>query len=159
MKKTIFEWLTDYNRYHKNHTNKIIHWICIPLIIFSLFGILKQIPTIYTFDSLHLDVDILLIFIICVSLFYIRLSKTLAIGMLITSMATRICIYQLSEISYINNYEIHFYILIFIFAWIGQFLGHKIEGKKPAFFKDLQFLLIGPLWQLSFIYDKLKIKI
>ncbi len=108
---------------------------------------------------MHLDVDILLIFIICVSLFYIRLSKTLAIGMLITSMATRICIYQLSEISYINNYEIHFYILIFIFAWIGQFLGHKIEGKKPAFFKDLQFLLIGPLWQLSFIYDKLKIKI
>ena len=99
MKKTIFEWLTDYNRYHKNHTNKIIHWICIPLIIFSLFGILKQIPPIYTFDSLHLDVDVLLIFIICVSLFYIRLSKNLAIGMVITSMATRIFIYQLSEIS------------------------------------------------------------
>ena len=51
------------------------------------------------------------------------------------------------------------YLSIFVIAWIGQFLGHKIEGKKPAFFKDLQFLLIGPLWLLSFIYNKLNIKI
>ena len=51
------------------------------------------------------------------------------------------------------------YISIFTIAWTGQFLGHKIEGKKPAFFKDLQFLLIGPLWLLSFIYNKLNIKI
>lgn len=35
---------------------------------------------------------------------------------------------------------------IFILAWIGQFIGHKIEGKRPSFFKDIQFLLIGPLW-------------
>ena len=45
--------------------------------------------------------------------------------------------------------------LIFIFAWIGQFIGHKIEGQKPSFFEDIQFLLIGPAWLLSFIYKKL----
>ena len=49
-------------------------------------------------------------------------------------------------------------IIIFVFAWIGQFIGHKIEGKKPSFFKDIQFLLIGPLWLLSFVYKKLGIK-
>ena len=49
-------------------------------------------------------------------------------------------------------------LMIFIVAWIGQFIGHKIEGKKPSFFQDLQFLLIGPAWLLSFIYDKLGIK-
>ena len=48
---------------------------------------------------------------------------------------------------------------IFIISWIGQFIGHKIEGKKPAFVKDLQFLLIGPLWLLSYIYEKLDIKL
>ena len=48
---------------------------------------------------------------------------------------------------------------IFIVAWIGQFIGHKIEGKKPSFFEDLQFLLIGPAWLLSFIYNKLGIKL
>lgn len=35
---------------------------------------------------------------------------------------------------------------LFILAWIGQFYGHHVEGKKPSFFQDLQFLLIGPLW-------------
>ena len=45
--------------------------------------------------------------------------------------------------------------LIFIFACIGQFIGHKIEGQKPSFFEDIQFLLIGPAWLLSFIYKKL----
>lgn len=34
----------------------------------------------------------------------------------------------------------------FVVAWIGQFYGHKIEGKKPSFFEDLQYLLIGPVW-------------
>jgi uncharacterized membrane protein YGL010W len=40
---------------------------------------------------------------------------------------------------------------------VGQFIGHKIEGKKPSFFKDILFLLIGPLWLLSFIYKKVGI--
>ena len=50
------------------------------------------------------------------------------------------------------------YIGIFVLAWIGQFAGHKIEGEKPSFFEDLQFLLIGPAWLLSFIYNKIGIK-
>ena len=41
---------------------------------------------------------------------------------------------------------------LFVLAWIGQFIGHKVEGKKPSFFKDLQFLLIGPAWLMSFVY-------
>ena len=49
------------------------------------------------------------------------------------------------------------YIAIFVGAWIGQFIGHKIEDK-PSFFEDLQFLLIGPAWLLSFIYKKIGIK-
>jgi uncharacterized membrane protein YGL010W len=45
-------------------------------------------------------------------------------------------------------------VIIFVVAWIFQFIGHKIEGKKPSFFKDLQFLLIGPIWLLHFIFKK-----
>jgi uncharacterized membrane protein YGL010W len=46
---------------------------------------------------------------------------------------------------------------IFILAWLGQFYGHYLEGKKPSFLKDIQFLLIGPAWLLSFIFKKLGI--
>jgi uncharacterized membrane protein YGL010W len=48
-------------------------------------------------------------------------------------------------------------IVIFIVAWIGQFYGHKIEGKKPSFLKDVQFLLIGPAWLMHFVYKRLGI--
>jgi uncharacterized membrane protein YGL010W len=47
---------------------------------------------------------------------------------------------------------------IFIISWIGQFIGHKIEGKKPSFLDDIKFLLIGPIWLLHFILKKAKIK-
>jgi uncharacterized membrane protein YGL010W len=46
---------------------------------------------------------------------------------------------------------------VFVLAWIGQFIGHKIEGKKPSFFDDLRYLLIGPLFVLAVLYRRLKI--
>ena len=47
---------------------------------------------------------------------------------------------------------------LFLIAWIGQFIGHKIEGAKPSFFDDIKFLLIGPAWLIAFIYQKIGIK-
>ena len=43
---------------------------------------------------------------------------------------------------------------VFIVAWIGQFIGHAIEGRKPSFFEDVKFLLVGPAWLLHFIYRR-----
>ena len=48
---------------------------------------------------------------------------------------------------------------VFVVAWVGQFMGHHIEGKKPSFLQDVQFLLIGPAWLMAFVYRKLSIKI
>jgi len=156
--KNIHEWNNEYALYHKNKTNKLIHWICIPLIMFSLFGLLSLIkPFTFTFNESIYKISILSIFIIGVIFYYLKLSKNLAIGMLLISV-TFITIIDIISTIEINKLLL-IYILIFIVAWIGQFIGHKIEGKKPAFFKDLQFLLIGPLWLLSYIYNKLNIKI
>ena len=41
----------------------------------------------------------------------------------------------------------------------SQFIGHAVEGKRPSFFKDLQFLLIGPIWLLSNLYRRVGIRI
>jgi len=156
--KTIYEWNNEYALYHKNKTNKLIHWICIPLIMFSLFGLLSLIkPFTFMINEGTYKITILGVFIILTILYYLKLSKSLAIGMLLISMAFLTIIDIISLFN--KNQLLLIYISIFIIAWIGQFLGHKIEGKKPAFFKDLQFLLIGPLWLLSFIYNKLNIKI
>jgi uncharacterized membrane protein YGL010W len=90
------------------------------------------------------------VIIILSSIFYVRLSWKLAIG----TIGFAFFCHLLARYLYENNFplvEIAFG--LFVVAWIGQFWGHKIEGKKPSFLKDLQFLLIGPAWLMGFIYE------
>ena len=155
--KNIYDWNIEYGLYHKNKINKIIHWICIPLIIFSLFGLLSLINFQFMIGEGYYKINVLGIFIILALWYYLRLSKPLALGMLVISLLFAGIIDLISLNSKITLF--YLYLGIFILAWIGQFIGHKFEGKKPAFFKDLQFLLIGPLWLLAFIYNKFNIKI
>ena len=148
------EWNEEYAKYHKNKANKIIHWICIPLIMFSLLGLLS-LMILFTINSV--TISALWFFITFAIGYYIKLSKSLALGMTIISIFF-IYIIELINLNFINQ-KFEIFLVIFIISWIGQFIGHKIEGKKPAFVKDLQFLLIGPLWLLSYIYEKLDIKL
>ena len=157
MKKNIFDWLNEYSLYHKNQTNKVIHWFCIPLIMLSLFGLLS-IPNIQiNISSSIYNINLSYILIILATIFYVRLSLTITVGMLLISAGL------VSIVDYLHTYSknqlFYLYLILFIFSWAIQFIGHKIEGKKPSFVKDLKFLLIGPAWLLSFIYIKLKIKI
>jgi uncharacterized membrane protein YGL010W len=149
--KTLNEWFEEYGVSHKNLTNKKIHYICVPLIFFSVIGLFMSIPNqiLTPLASIHPVLSnwafIILLFVL---FFYFRLSIVMGIKMLIF---TTICL--------IGNYIIAqsvplfwFSIVVFTVGWIGQFYGHKIEGKKPSFIKDLQFLLIGPAWVIHSVF-------
>ena len=155
---TIYQLLNEYAESHQNKTNKVIHWICVPLIILSLLGILDliQFP-----DDGFLGVNswAMVVFLLAIG-YYFYLTPRLGIAMVVI---LRAMVWLVEEINKSPELitgvpHLYFWIGIFVLAWIGQFVGHKFEGKKPSFFKDLQFLFIGPLWLLSFIYQKLKIK-
>ena len=135
--KTISEWLDEYSESHQDKTNKAIHWVCVPTILFSIIGILAH------FSALLTALILVLTFV-----FYARLDLVLAVAMaaLLVVMAWLIFILPVG---------VGFYIAIFVLAWIGQFYGHKVEGKKPSFLKDLQFLLIGPVWCVDAYLGKL----
>ena len=93
-------------------------------------------------------------------MFYLRLSFSLFAGFFIVGSLLLLVNYKLFQAIGMDNGEMALISLgIFILAWIGQFVGHKIEGAKPSFFEDLQFLMIGPAWLLQFIYKKFGIKI
>ena len=126
--KSITEWFDEYSESHQNPTNKQIHWLCVPAILFSIIGIIAHFNTLLTALLLVLTL-----------VFYARLDLVLAVAMAALLVVMAWLIYTLPV-------GVGFYIAIFVIAWIGQFYGHKIEGKKPSFFKDLQFLLIGPVW-------------
>ncbi|HQY11592.1 MAG TPA: DUF962 domain-containing protein [Ferruginibacter sp.] len=153
--KTIQQWLSEYGESHQDHTNKTIHWICVPSIFFSITGLLYSIKLPFAISGITLNVA--MVVMILAVFYYFSLSRTLWIGMLLFAV---FCLWlsNLIESSGIMPLWL-FCVIIFVVAWIGQFYGHKIEGKKPSFFKDIQFLMIGPAWLMSFIYKKLGIGI
>ena len=145
--------LLEYGASHQNKTNKFIHWICVPAIMFSLLGLLYVIP----FPSeKSLLFNWAAVFIGLALVYYFTLSKAMFLGFIVVGGGFVIGNHYLYNI--LTDNHLWFSVALFVLAWIGQFIGHKIEGKKPSFFKDLQFLLIGPAWLLSFIFNKIGLK-
>jgi uncharacterized membrane protein YGL010W len=133
--------LAKYGESHLNHTNELIHFICVPVIVFTLLGIVWWIHPLAA---------------VAVSLaalwYYFRLSRPFAVGMLVMTVLM-LGLLRLMPPATVLPLSL----AIFVLAWIGQFIGHKIEGKKPSFLEDLRFLLIGPLFVLSFLYRRLNV--
>jgi len=139
--RSLEEWLELYAESHKNKTNKIIHNICVPVITFTVLGILWEIPTPKNSPD-YLFLNFSTLFGVMALIFYARLSlQTFLIMTIQLGFFLLICA-NLSQRGHLFTISLS----LFILAWIGQFIGHKIEGKKPSFFQDIQFLLIGPIW-------------
>lgn len=153
--KSIQNWLDEYGVSHTHPTNKTIHWICVPLIFFSITGLLYsvEIPT-DIYNGIRVNLAHIMLF--AVTIYYATLSRTLWIGMLLFGLLCVAACYAIVS-SGLPLWLVC--VVIFVLAWIGQFYGHKLEGKKPSFLKDLQFLMIGPAWLMSFIYQRLGISL
>jgi uncharacterized membrane protein YGL010W len=141
--------LAEYGESHQNPTNKIIHWIAVPVIAWSVIAILWALPTPAPFRAMpYLNWAT----IVCASavIYYLTLSIPLAIGMAAFS-ALAVAIIRLIETHVAVKLE---WIAgpLFVFAWVFHFAGHEVEGRKPSFFKDLQFLLIGPAWLIHLLF-------
>ncbi len=139
-------WFAEYAVSHQNPKNQAIHYICVPLIYFSIIGMLMAIDTSFLQRIIPIKSPLFVnwssVFLIGVLLLYLQLSIKTFLRMLLFSVLVLVLNYYLSK--YVNLF--YFNLGLFVVAWIGQFYGHKIEGKKPSFFKDIQFLLIGPAW-------------
>ena len=149
--KSLQNWFDEYAISHQNETNIKIHFICVPAIFFSVVGLLMCIPDYNVLSFLNHPTLTNWAFVFLVLFlvgFYFRLSVKIGIQM-----------FLFSALCLLGNYYISLYLpllfvslTIFIMAWIGQFYGHKVEGKKPSFIKDLQFLLVGPAWVIYKVF-------
>lgn len=144
-------WLEEYSVSHKNPTNKKIHNICVPLIMLSIIGMLWVLP-IPKALQINPIVNWGSIFISLCLIFYFSLGNVIGVFMMCVSIALLSICHLVDQ--YTGLSLLHSSIVVFILSWIGQFIGHNIEGKKPSFLKDLQFLLIGPLWVFHPWYSK-----
>ncbi len=150
--------LDTYGESHKNHVNKTIHWLCVPAIFFSLVGLLFAIPTEGIVEkSIWFNAGSIALLLALA--YYFVLSKSLAIGFVIWGLFCLWLNNQIFQWVGADNGSLALISLaIFVVAWVFQIIGHKIEGKKPSFLQDIQFLLIGPAWLMSFIFKKLGLR-
>lgn len=154
--RAIDKLLSEYGESHQNSTNKLIHWICVPIIFWTIVALFWCIKLGLEIPGTGFHLNFALVALVAVIIYYLRLSVRLALGMMAFSIA---CIAATDQIELMLQ-KIDFplwglALTAFVIAWIFQFWGHSIEGKKPSFLKDVQFLLIGPAWLMHFIYKKL----
>jgi uncharacterized membrane protein YGL010W len=83
--------------------------------------------------------------------FYLWLSVPLALGMAAVLAA------MLYALTWLGEHTLVVAAVIFVAAWIGQFVGHAIERSRPSFLEDVRSFLVGPAWLLGFVYRRLGI--
>jgi uncharacterized membrane protein YGL010W len=145
------DWLGEYGSSHQNPTNKLLHWICVPPIVLSVMGFLWSAPVPAAFADASPWLNWATLAAAAALVYYLVLSPALAVGVLLAFAVLLSITHWLAQLPWPLWATS---MVIFIVAWIGQFIGHTIEGKRPSFFKDLQFLLIGPLWLLAAAYRR-----
>lgn len=142
--RTTEEWLTEYAESHRNPVNQRIHRICVPLILWAVVGFFSLLRSPYLHDGVFTSAAVIL----CA--FALGFYALLGLKPF-TQMAAvfGVCLVACALLESATAYAWEVYAAVFVLAWVGQAVGHVYEGKKPSFFKDVQFLLIGPLWILK----------
>ena len=146
------EWIAEYSESHRNPKNKRLHWICVPAILWTVIAFLWSIPVPEAL-RVHPWVNWATLFVVAAQLFYIIFGVAIFVTMLLVSVGMLFFTAWLEQVAPFALWQIA--LVVFIIAWIGQFIGHHIEGKKPSFFKDLLFLLVGPAWEANYFLRKI----
>jgi uncharacterized membrane protein YGL010W len=140
--RSVHEWFGNYSQDHRHPTNRLIHWICVPLILWSVIAAIWVIPVPQSIGRPGFWAGMAMV---AAFAFYWKMSKPIGLAMLIVFVVLGL----LTEWLYRTLGPLDLLWLaigVFVLAWIGQFIGHVIEGARPSFFTDLAYLLIGPAW-------------
>lgn len=126
----------QYAESHRHPTNVAVHWVCVPIIVWCTLALMFVVhPWLcYAFVAYAL-------------VYYARLSWSMTAVM---AGFTAACLASFLVVPFLGWVAL----AVFVVAWVAQFIGHKIEGKKPSFLEDLQFLLVGPLFLLVKAFRK-----
>ena len=140
--RSVNEWFGSYSADHQNPTNRLLHWICVPAILWAVIAALWLVPIDASIGRPGFWCGLVMV---AAFAFYWRLSHALGIAMFIVLVVLALAtegLYRLLGPAHLLWLAIG----IFVVAWIGQFVGHVIEGRRPSFMTDLAYLLIGPAW-------------
>jgi uncharacterized membrane protein YGL010W len=152
--RSMQSWLDGYSADHRNPTNQVIHWICVPPIVWSVIALLWTVPV----PSAWLKPGAWAVFAMVLAFtWYWKHSHRLGAALLVFFVALAFFTAWLFEL--LGPVQLRWAaIAVFVLAWIGQFVGHQFEGHRPSFLTDLSYLLVGPAWLMEKLLRKLGFK-
>jgi len=148
------EWLSQYGRHHNHNLNRLIHWLTIPFVVMSLVGLLWSIPVPETFSEATPVLNWGTIFLMAAIVYYFIMSISLAFGVI------PFVVLVVFSVNWLEQFALPLWLIsaaIFSLAWLGERVGHQIEGSQPPVIEDLQTVMIGPVWLLASLYKRLGI--
>jgi uncharacterized membrane protein YGL010W len=152
--RSMRDWLDSYSRDHQHPTNQVLHWICVPLIVWSAMAMMWTIPVPETWFR---PGSWAVLAIVLSFTWYWKQSHRLAMALLIAlAIFALSCAWLFQQFGPARLLQLG--IAVFVVAWIGQFIGHLIEGRRPSFFTDLAYLLIGPAWLMDKLLRRLGLR-
>ena len=141
-----------YSDDHRHPANQWLHVLCVPAIVWSLLALVYCIPLGAGLPTGSLAA----VMAIALTAFWLWLSVPIGLGAAVLmawswgSVAALHAAFGATVLAVIGA-------SVFVVAWVGQFIGHHIEGRRPSFFTDLVYLMIGPVWVLAKGYRKLSV--
>lgn len=150
-RREVDRWLGNYSEDHRNPTNVVIHWICVPIIVWTVIALLWVLPVPAFLGRPGFWAGLAMVAALA---FYLRLSRVLCAGMFVLFVALGLITEGLYRVLGPATL-LWTAIAVFVVAWIAQFVGHHIEGRRPAFLTDLAYLLIGPAWIVAKLLRRL----
>ena len=152
--RTMQDWLDSYSADHRNPTNQRLHWVCVPPIVWSAIALLWTIPVPPRF--LQPGAWAVLAMVAAFAWYWKhshRLGIALLVAFILLALFTALLFNQLGPAN------LRWLALgVFVVAWIGQFIGHQFEGRRPSFLTDLSYLLVGPAWLMEKLLRRLGFK-
>ena len=152
--RTMQSWLDGYSADHRNRVNQVIHWICVPPIVWTVVALLWTVPV----PSAFLKPGAWAVFAMVLAFaWYWKHSHRLGGALLVAFVVLALFTAWLFEL--FGPVRLRWVALaVFVLAWIGQFIGHKFEGHRPSFLTDLSYLLVGPAWLMEKFLRRLGFK-
>lgn len=144
-------WLDSYARDHQHPLNQAFHWVCVPLIVWCIVAAMWTVPVPPSLGKPGLWAVGMLVLAFYG---YYKQSKAIGTGLLLVFALMALIAHLAYEA--VGPAILRWWVLgVFVAAWVGQFIGHLIEGRRPSFFTDLVYLLIGPAWLMDKLLRRL----
>lgn len=145
------KWLSDYGESHAGVSFGGVYWLAVLALVIGTVGMLWSLPVPQEFADISPVLNWGSTFLMAAVVYYFIISMSLAIGML--PFVFGIAALQIWLVQSPHSLA-HVAVSVSVLSLAGLYLGQRSNGGIRAVFRDIQLMMIAPVWLLSIVYRR-----